>query len=41
MIDENDRTKGDYDAYFEFAKEEVELMFSEMQLFIEKVNELV
>lgn len=32
------RTKGDYDAFVSFSKEEVELMLSEMNDFIEEIK---
>ena len=35
------RTKGDYDAYIEFAEDEVELLFTEMRDFIDKIEILV
>ena len=35
------RTKGDYDAYVRFEKEEVDLMFQEMNLFITRVEKLL
>lgn len=35
------RTKGDYDAFISFTKVEVELMLSEMTLFIEEVKRLL
>lgn len=35
------RTKGDYDAFVEFSKSEVEEMISDMKAFIDKVEQLL
>ena len=35
------RTKGDYDAYVIFSKNEVETLFSEMIIFIEAISQLL
>lgn len=35
------RTSGDYDSFIEFDKNEVNLLFDEMKMFIEKIKSIV
>ena len=35
------RTKGDYDAFIDFSKEEVELMLEEMVIFIVEIQKVL
>jgi uncharacterized protein (UPF0332 family) len=35
------RTKGDYDAFVSFSKQEVECMVNEMESFILKINQMI
>lgn len=34
------RTKGDYDAFVEFTKEEVDVMLEDMKLFVDRIEKL-